>query len=64
MSHAISSPCVGVCITDPVTGYCTGCLRTLEEIGSWLALSEDDRRAIIAILPQRLKNTHLTPKLN
>jgi predicted Fe-S protein YdhL (DUF1289 family) len=36
------------------TGLCTGCGRTLQEIARWGALSEADRRAIMAKLPTRL----------
>ena len=27
----IISPCISICKTDPVTGYCYGCARTNEE---------------------------------
>lgn len=29
------SPCISVCKTDPVTGFCYGCARTQEEIKLW-----------------------------
>jgi hypothetical protein len=31
----IISPCVSICKTDPVTGYCYGCARTNEEKKIW-----------------------------
>ncbi len=31
----IISPCVSICKTDPVTGYCYGCSRTNEEKKIW-----------------------------
>ena len=31
----IISPCVSICRTDPVTGYCYGCARTNEEKKIW-----------------------------
>jgi len=31
----IISPCVSICRTDPVTGYCYGCARTNEEKRIW-----------------------------
>ena len=34
MSELIS-PCVSICKTDPVTGYCYGCARTNEEKKIW-----------------------------
>ncbi|MDC0514111.1 DUF1289 domain-containing protein [Pelagibacteraceae bacterium] len=32
---AIISPCISICKTDPVTGYCYGCARTEEEKKLW-----------------------------
>jgi len=29
------SPCLSICKTDPVTGYCYGCSRTNEEKKIW-----------------------------
>ena len=34
MSNIIS-PCISICKTDPVTGYCYGCARTNEEKKLW-----------------------------
>lgn len=34
-------------------GLCTGCLRTLDEIARWSAMSDAERRAVIAALPAR-----------
>ena len=31
----VISPCVSICRTDPVTGYCYGCARTNEEKRVW-----------------------------
>ena len=35
MSKKIISPCISICKTDPVTGYCYGCARTNEEKKQW-----------------------------
>ena len=35
MSKKIISPCISICKTDPVTGYCYGCARTDEEKILW-----------------------------
>jgi len=48
------SPCIGICKLDDATGYCLGCGRTGPEIGDWIGLSERDRDAIWAKLPERL----------
>ena len=31
----IISPCISICRTDPVTGYCYGCARTNNEKKQW-----------------------------
>tara|TARA_Y100000996_G_C22305497_1_gene553951 strand:+ start:335 stop:598 length:264 start_codon:yes stop_codon:yes gene_type:complete len=35
MSKKIVSPCISICKTDPVTGFCYGCARTNEEKKLW-----------------------------
>ena len=35
MKDKIISPCISICKTDPVTGYCYGCARTNEEKKQW-----------------------------
>ena len=51
----MESPCVKVCTYDPATGLCLGCGRTLEEIGAWLSMRDEERRAVMEKLPERLK---------
>ena len=35
MDKKTISPCISICRTDPVTGYCYGCARTNEEKKLW-----------------------------
>ena len=35
MSSKIISPCISICKTEPITGYCYGCARTNEEKKIW-----------------------------
>tara|TARA_B110000438_G_C15290989_1_gene426847 strand:- start:72 stop:341 length:270 start_codon:yes stop_codon:yes gene_type:complete len=35
MNEEIISPCISICKTDPVTGFCYGCGRTDEEKIIW-----------------------------
>ena len=35
MEKNIISPCISICRTDPVTGYCYGCARTNKEKKIW-----------------------------
>lgn len=49
----IDSPCVQICVVHPVERICTGCLRTIDEITRWSKMDNDERRAIMAELPDR-----------
>ncbi len=49
----VISPCIGLCELDDRTGWCRGCRRDLAEIAAWGSLDERDRRAILAVLPDR-----------
>jgi predicted Fe-S protein YdhL (DUF1289 family) len=53
LKAAPESPCVGICLLDPATGCCRGCLRTVKEIASWYEASAAEKRAILARLDQR-----------
>ena len=35
MNNKMVSPCISICKTDPVTGYCYGCARTNQEKRLW-----------------------------
>lgn len=50
----ISTPCVKVCVIDPVSSLCVGCGRSTAEIATWLEMSEGERLTIMAGLPARL----------
>jgi predicted Fe-S protein YdhL (DUF1289 family) len=50
---AIPSPCIDICAVDAATGWCAGCLRTLDEIAAWGALDDDDKRGVWKRLPAR-----------
>ncbi len=49
----VASPCIDVCAMDAASGWCTGCLRTLDEIALWSQLDEVDKRAVWDTLEQR-----------
>jgi uncharacterized protein len=50
---AIPSPCTSVCKLDPATGWCAGCLRTIDEIAAWGGLDDGAKRAVWKTLPER-----------
>jgi uncharacterized protein len=47
------SPCIGVCIIDPASGYCLGCARTIPEIAGWLDFSPEEKRRLLETLAER-----------
>ena len=49
----IESPCVKICVIHPEARLCVGCLRSIDEIGTWSRKSAEERRDIIADLPAR-----------
>jgi predicted Fe-S protein YdhL (DUF1289 family) len=49
----VASPCIDTCTLDPHTGWCEGCLRTIDEIAAWGALDDKARRAVWKRLPER-----------
>jgi uncharacterized protein len=50
-----STPCVRICVVDPVSALCVGCGRTVAEIAAWSTMLESERRAVMAGLEARLK---------
>ncbi len=50
----VASPCIGTCALDPVTGWCLGCGRSINEIAGWGTRAASERRAIRAELPARM----------
>ncbi len=43
MENKIVSPCISICKTDPLTGYCYGCARTEEEKKIWKEESTENK---------------------
>lgn len=51
----IESPCIKICVIHPETRLCTGCLRSIDEIGAWSQMTPDARRTVMEELPDRTK---------
>jgi predicted Fe-S protein YdhL (DUF1289 family) len=49
----VPSPCISVCRMDETTGWCEGCLRTLDEIALWSVFDEEDKRQVSVELSRR-----------
>ncbi|WP_085483473.1 DUF1289 domain-containing protein [Paraburkholderia susongensis] len=43
---SVPSPCINVCRMDASTGWCEGCLRTIDEIAGWSMFDDDAKRAV------------------
>jgi uncharacterized protein len=48
-----ASPCIGICLVDPASGHCRGCLRSIAEITKWYAAGAAEKRAMLAVLAER-----------
>ena len=51
----VSSPCQQICQMNPQTGYCIGCLRTIDEIANWLEMSTEEKRTVLQRIDERRK---------
>ncbi len=49
----VDSPCIKICVVHKESRLCTGCLRSIDEIGAWSKMSADERQAVMAELPER-----------
>lgn len=52
-ASTVPSPCISVCRMDEATGWCEGCMRTLDEIAAWSLLDDAEKRAVWAELGPR-----------
>ena len=48
-----ASPCIGICLIDPATRRCRGCLRTIDEIATWYEANADEKRDILGCIAAR-----------
>ncbi|CFX33649.1 conserved protein of unknown function [Candidatus Filomicrobium marinum] len=49
----MESPCINICAISDETEMCEGCYRTIDEIASWSRLTAEERKRIMALLPER-----------
>lgn len=49
----VASPCVNVCRMDAPTGWCEGCLRTIDEIAGWGRMDDERKRTVWLQLRER-----------
>ena len=62
MSENIISPCISICKTDPVTGFCYGCARSEIEKKLWKDPKTDSNWKIknLNIIQSRMSGWQLT----
>jgi len=57
----LKSPCIKICEMDYSTELCSGCFRTLDEIGTWTSMNEEEKTKLLKELEVRKilkKNSH------
>ena len=61
MDKKIISPCISICRTDPVTGFCYGCARTNEEKKFWKDenIADDWKEENLKIIATRMTGWQL-----
>ena len=61
MVKNIISPCISICRTDPVTGYCYGCARTNKEKKMWKDVNTKDnwKKENLKIIINRMQGWQL-----
>ncbi len=52
-SQSIESPCNGICDIDWMRQLCRGCLRDLNEIGSWNEYTDEKKRLVLERVAER-----------
>lgn len=61
MNKKVISPCISICKTDPLTGFCYGCARTEEEKKIWKnELTDNDwKEQNLEVIKKRMKGWQL-----
>ncbi|AXM98188.1 DUF1289 domain-containing protein [Pseudomonas plecoglossicida] len=52
VERPVASPCVSICALDE-QDVCTGCQRTVAEIGRWGRMDNAERRAVLLLCHER-----------
>ncbi len=62
MNKRIISPCISICKTDPLTGFCYGCARTNEEKKLWKDKNLDEtwKRENLDLIKSRMSGWQLS----
>jgi len=49
----LESPCKDICTTDPESGLCVGCGRSIEEIANWNSYTDIKKKEILVNIESR-----------
>jgi predicted Fe-S protein YdhL (DUF1289 family) len=58
----VPSPCISICRMDADSGFCQGCLRTIEEIAAWSRMGDADKRSVWRAIELRSEAGFLIPE--
>jgi uncharacterized protein len=58
----VPSPCISICRMDAGSGFCQGCLRTIDEIAAWSRMSDADKRSVWRAIELRAEAGFLIPE--
>jgi hypothetical protein len=53
LATPVPSPCISLCKMNRDTGYCEGCLRTIDEISAWSKADDAYKRGVWAEIRRR-----------
>ena len=58
----VISPCISICRTDPVTGFCYGCARTNDEKKKWkdVNVTDDWKEENLKLIQARMRGWQLS----
>ena len=58
----VISPCINICRTDPVTGFCYGCARTNDEKKKWkdVNVTDDWKEENLKLIQSRMRGWQLS----
>ncbi len=61
MNNKVISPCISICKTEPITGYCYGCARTNDEKKIWKdeKTSNDWKKENLDLIKKRMTGWQL-----
>ena len=61
MTKTVISPCISICKTDPITGYCYGCARVEVEKKLWKNENTSDewKKENLELITSRMKGWQL-----